>query len=63
MAKQGMSVVKPKGGKLIGLVLVLVVLYLVITQPTEMAAFFNDVLAWLKSAAVAIGTFVRSLSG
>jgi hypothetical protein len=47
--------------KIVTVLVVLLVLFFLITQPTQSAAFVTNILNWLREAAEALITFVKSL--
>ena len=47
--------------KIIALLAVALVLFFLITQPTQSATLVTTILTWLKNAALAVITFVKSL--
>lgn len=58
---KGMNVIPGKSKKWIGILVFLLLGFLVISQPVEMAGFFTSLYEGLKQTATAIGTFFRSL--
>jgi hypothetical protein len=58
---KGMNIVQGKPKKWIATLAILLLIFLVISQPVQMAGFFTSLADGLKQAASAIGTFFRSL--
>jgi hypothetical protein len=58
---KGMNVLPGKSKKWIAVLTFLLLLFLVISQPVQMAAFATGLFGWLHHAASALGTFVRNL--
>jgi hypothetical protein len=58
---KGMNIVQGKPKKWIAILAILLLIFLVISQPVEMAAFFTSLADGLKQALSALGAFFRAL--